>query len=206
MRKGAFLFLIIIPAITAAVVGVWAVASISTKSAYSSVDPPARHDAVTSSSKLAGAYEKWRADHEANGGDSNVNLALRWHSALSSQRTTARGTAHLDLIEGSASVELEGLEELGTVDVWLVDNQDGDGRSVKPEGGDHFLYVGAIEPDAAGRGTFSKFIGAELRSFEVDLVMVTRKDASPTESGLLFGSLPLFQRLYRLQRVKKVDS
>jgi hypothetical protein len=204
MRKGAFLFFIIIPAITAAVVGVWAAAS--TISADSSVDPPARHDAVTSSSKLAGAYEKWRADHEANGGDSNVNLALRWHSALSSQRTTARGTAHLDLIEGSASIELEGLGELGAVDVWLVDNQDGDGRSVKPEGGDHFLYVGAIEPDAAGRGTLSKFIGAELRTFEVDLVMATRKDASPTESGLLFGSLPLFQRLYRLQRVKKVDS
>src|SRR5260370_30031842 len=88
------------------------------------------------------AYETWRAAHEENGGDKNVDVVLRWHKALSSQTTAARGMAHLDLIEGSVSVELEGLKELGAVDVWFVDNVEGPGRSVKPEPGDRFLYVG----------------------------------------------------------------
>jgi hypothetical protein len=175
--------------------------------------PEGLHDAPagapsesTSSSKVADAYEKWRAAHEENGGDRNVELALRWHKALSREPTIARGTARLDLVEGRITVDLEGLTELGAVDVWFVHNVEGEGRSVKPEPGDRFLYAGAMQSDASGRGALNSFIGAELREFEIDLVMVTRKDASPTEAGILFGSLPLFQRLYSLERIRKIRS
>jgi hypothetical protein len=175
--------------------------------------PEAAHDAPVEStseakpsSKVFDAYEKWRAAHDENGGDRNVELALRWHKALSRGSTAARGTARLDLIEGRVSVDLEGLTELGAVDVWFVHNVDGEGRSVKPEPGDRFLYAGAIRSDASGHGSLDAFLGAELREFEIDLVMVTRKDAEPTEAGILFGSLPLFQRLYSLERIRKSHS
>jgi hypothetical protein len=148
------------------------------------------------------AYERWRAAHVENGGDSNVDVVLRWHKALSSETTTARGMAHLDLIDGSVSVELEGLNDLGAADVWFVDNVEGAARSVRPEPGDRFLYAGAVESDAAGKGVLRKFIGAELRELEVDLVVVTRKGASPSDTGILFGSLPLFQRLYSRDRIR----
>lgn len=197
MRSAAVLSTLVV------ILGLGATAWMSAPASGTLAPSVAVHDGSDTSSaadKLPAAYARWRAEHEQNGGDSNLNLALRWHGALSSEHTTAEGTAHLDLIKGSISVDLHGLGEVGAVDVWLVDNQDGDGRSVKPEEGDRFLYVGAIEPDAAGDGALGKSIGAEPRTFEVDLMMVTRKDASPRETGLLFGSFPLFQRLYSAER------
>jgi hypothetical protein len=193
----------VLAAVAGVLFGIVAVASMSQAPTASAEPAPLQEEESMKSNKLPAAYEAWRKAHEENGGDRNVDMAVRWHKALSSEQTAVQGTARLDLIEGSVVVALEGLEGIGVVDVWLVDNQDGEGKSVKPEQGDHFLYVGVVESDSTGKGVLNKIVGAELRKFEVDLLVVTRKDAHPAESGLSFGSLPLFQRLYSLDRINK---
>ncbi len=197
--------IVVVACVLVSTFAVFALAN-SLKAPVASLEALPPHGGAERPREVSDAYERWRAAHEENGGDRNVDVVLRWHKALSSEATAARGMAHLDLVEGSVSVELEGLKQLGAVDIWFVDNVEGPGRSLRPEPGDRFLYAGALESDAAGKGTLSKFVGAELRTFEVDLVVVTRKDSPPSEAGILFGSLPLFQRLYSLDRIRRTRS
>ena len=100
-----------------------------------------------SARKLRAAYSEWKAAHEANGGDRHVVVALRWSKGLSTEFTRAAGEARLDLIRGSVSVEVQGLDTQTGWQVWLVDNVPGPARSVAPEPGDKTLYVGALHRD-----------------------------------------------------------
>src|SRR5437773_12304789 len=59
----------------------------------------------------------------------------------------SRWRSPLDLIRGSVSVEVQGLDTQTGWQVWLVDNVPGPARSVAPEPGDKTLYVGALHRD-----------------------------------------------------------
>ena len=152
-----------------------------------------------SAAKLEAGYRQWKTDHEANGGDRNVSLALRWSRGLSVEYSKATGQAHLDLVEGRVRVEVQGLEGPDW-QVWLVDNEPGPGRSVAPEPGDRLIRVGALQRQGDVARLDTRLDARALQAFELDLIVVARPGNELGERGVLFGAPGLYQRLYTRAR------
>jgi len=150
--------------------------------------------------KLDVAFARWRSAHEQSGGDRRVTLSVRWAKGLSARQSRAQGVGSLNLVDGNVTFAFTGLDDIGPADLWLVHNTPGPGRSVRPEAGDEFLYAGTAVPDGRGEARLAQSLGRSLTAFEVDLVMVAPRGSPPAESGVLFGALPLFQRLYSRDR------
>jgi hypothetical protein len=149
--------------------------------------------------KLKVAYGAWKERHEAMGGDRNVQLALAYDRGLSGEFSTAGGSARLDLVSGRVELEVSGLPA-GQFEAWIVDNLPGPDDSVRPEERDVRVRLGTLEA-VDGSARLSADLGpAAFASLQVDLVVVARAGEGP-QDALLYGSLPLFQRLYTLERV-----
>ena len=89
------------------------------------------------------------------------------------ERSAARGQVFLDLIDGAARAEVQGLGGQ-PAEVWLVDNQEGPGRTVRPEPGDRMLRIGRLRTqDGAGTvSTLGTGLAPELfEDFEIDLAV-----------------------------------
>jgi len=160
------------------------------------------------------AYRDWvaaRDPREFQNPGAVIEVALSWSKGLSKEFSSSSGRATLDLASGEVEVEVDGLANADVSEVWLVDNQDGPGRSVQPEPGDEFLRVGTLEgalsPSPLGVGPQRQqgdggkrrvraALGGAFDDFEVDLVMVARRGQPPDAAGVLFGAPTLFQRLY----------
>ncbi len=129
-------------------------------------------------SKLEAAYTKWVARHERNGGDQNIVLSLAWSKAFSKEFTSAHGHVKLDLIDGSVSVQVQGIGDSDISDVWLVDNQPGSSHSAAPEPGDNMLWVGTLQRSGE-YASLNAEIGNVFEDLEVDLVAVTQSGKDP---------------------------
>ncbi len=174
---------------------------------FTSVEPTNGYATLASQNKLGRAYHEWQTQHEKNGGDRNVGMALGWSKGLSNEHSNAKGEIALDLIDGNVSAYVSGLEGTDSADLWLVDNQEGEGKSVMPEAGDKFVRVGALVPTAnPGSLQLTAKLGTALRDLEVDLVVVTRPGKTPVESRVLTGSADLFQRVYTQTRTANLES
>ena len=77
-------------------------------------------------------YRDWQKAYLAAGGDHKVFVTLGWTQGLSTEWSEARGQVDLDLIRGTVRAEVQGLGG-APADLWLVDNQDGPGRTIQPE-------------------------------------------------------------------------
>ena len=148
--------------------------------------------------KLQRAYHAWVRDHESYGGDRHVRVALRYSKGLSSEWSEASGTVSLDLARGRVQAQIAGLPE-GEFDLWLVDNRPAPGRSVLPEAGDAHFRVGRLEREGPLARLHAALPPALLGELQIDVITVTRSDRGP-KRGVLYGSLPLFQRIYTALR------
>jgi cytochrome c553 len=146
--------------------------------------------------KLRKAYQEWVRAHEARGADRHVRVGLGYNKGLSRAFTRASGSAELDLVGGEVRAELQGLPP-GEFELWIVDNANG--SSVRPEAGDLKLRVGALERTADRAQLRAQLNPRTFTQLSVDLVVVAPAGAGPAH-GLLYGSLPLFQRLYTALR------
>ena len=158
---------------------------------------------VSQQSNLELVYVGWQKGYLARGGDRNVEIPVAWTDSLSTEPSAARGRILLDLIDGAVRAEIHGLEGQ-PADLWLVDNQDGPGRTVRPEPGDKMIHLGRLE-NPGGDGTVAT-ISTGLRpglfqGFEIDLAVVAPQGRTPAESRLLVGTRPFFERLYTRTRV-----
>jgi cytochrome c peroxidase len=152
---------------------------------------------------LQASYLAWKAVHDKEGGDRNIQVALGWSRGQSSEDSHAEGLIRLDLAGGHAVVDVDGLDPRGGWDVWLVDNQPGPNASALPDPGDHMQRVGGLD-FRGGKGGHAQ-LSADLDprlfdSFKVDLVAVTRAGLRPDQGTVLFGAPDLFQRLYSKAR------
>ncbi|MFL6263300.1 MAG: hypothetical protein ACJ76Y_26695 [Thermoanaerobaculia bacterium] len=147
-------------------------------------------------------YAEWQARYVKNGGDRNVIVGLGWVRGLSKEFSTALGRVDLDMPRGEVSAEAEGLGDTAA-DVWLVDNQDGPGKSVMPEAGDRMVRVGRLEPQGKRLRVTASLGRSFFDRFELDLVVVTRAGKTPAESVILCGSRPFYERLYTRTRVAR---
>ncbi|HET9211227.1 MAG TPA: hypothetical protein VFR03_12550 [Thermoanaerobaculia bacterium] len=153
-------------------------------------------------SRMDRMYAEWQARYVKNGGDHNVMVGLGWIRGLSNEYSTALGRVDLDMPRGEISAEVEGLGDTAA-DVWLVDNQDGPGRSVMPETGDRMVRVGRLEPRGKRLRVTASLGRSFFDRFELDLVVVTRAGKTPAESVILCGSRPFYERLYTRERVAR---
>ena len=144
-------------------------------------------------------YRDWQKAYLAAGGDHKVFVTLGWTQGLSTEWSEARGQVDLDLIRGTVRAEVQGLDGQ-PADLWLVDNQDGPGRTVQPEPGDRMFRVGRLQGGDAAK--VAAFLGPDFfRNFELDLVVVSRAGKTPAQSSVLLGTRPYFERLYTTTRL-----
>ena len=115
--------------------------------------------------------------------------------ALSNTESKARGTMALNLMTGSLSVKVKGLDH-HSYDVWLVDNRDGANRTVKPEAGDGFFRLGTLTQKNDFAELATKIDRSALADFKVDMVTVTPAGQSPDQGIVLTGSPDLMLSLY----------
>lgn len=156
---------------------------------------------IAQQSNLELFYLGWQKSYLARGGDRNVEVPVAWTESLSTEPSKARGRVHLNLIDGNLRAEVQGLNGQAA-DLWLVDNQDGPGRTVQPEPGDRMIHIGRLRTDG-GAITASGLSSGYFRDFELDLVVVSPHGRTPAESRLLIGTRPFFERLYTRTRVAR---
>ena len=144
---------------------------------------------------LQQAYERWKAEY-ASSSPSGPAINIVWNKGLSSEFNKAKGIAEIDLENDFIRVRINGLEDPNISEVWLVDNLPGPGRSALPESGDKMIHAGSLQFKGANAWLRQKIDPVQMHDFEVNWVVVTRRDTSPDQQGILYGSTSLFQRIY----------
>ena len=141
------------------------------------------------------AYQTWESDY------SSINrpgptIGLTWNKGLSTEFSQAKGIAQIDLSTGTVSVNVTGLEDNEVSEIWLVDNQQGLNRTIRPEPGDTILHIGSLSFNKDSATLQKQLDKATLASTEADWIVLTRKGSDPFQGGILYGSTSLFQKIY----------
>ena len=145
---------------------------------------------------LWAAYNQWKTQYVRDGGAQKLHLRLAYTKALSVEVSNARGEMTLDLTDGSLFVNVSGLSDRESFDVWLLNDRPDAGGNAKAEPGDRTVHVGRLK-HIDGTATLNGRLSHEaLAGFEINLVAVGRSGKPPRDAGLLFGSPSLFQRFY----------
>ncbi len=145
---------------------------------------------------LKGLYSQWQANYEARGGNATtLHLSLAHSRVLSNSESKARGHVALNLMTGSVSVKVQGLDHQ-SYDVWLVDNLEGPKRTIKPEAGDGFFRLGTLTHKNEFAELTTQIDRTALADFKVDMVTVTPAGQSPDQGIVLTGSPDLMLSLY----------
>ena len=145
---------------------------------------------------LKGIYGQWQENYEARGGNATtLHLVLAHSKILSNTASKARGVMDLNLINGALSVKIKGLDKQA-YDVWLVDNREGDNRTVKPEMGDGFFRLGTLSQKNGIAELSTQINRIALADFKIDMVTVTLAGKSPDQSIVIAGAPDFLQNLY----------
>jgi hypothetical protein len=137
-------------------------------------------------------------------------IGAGFHPGLSTEVVKANGLFAsakiiLDFEQGRVRATLDSIPMNRDFDLWFVKNVAGAGRTVKPETGDQFLKVGTFDIVNVTNQDKSLDVAADV-SFDLDLVVVTRKDQHPTVSRVLVGSRTLFEkRFFRERNGRSLD-
>ncbi len=145
---------------------------------------------------LEQGYAKWKQLLARKGLDRKLTLNLGYAKGLSTQFSRAKGTLTMDLKDGTVSVRVYGLPEDRQFDIWLVDNRPTPSLSVKPEPGDGLFRLGRLRTRGDTQLLEAKLAAGTVKDFKLDMVVVADVVGSAIDSGWLYGSPSLFQRLY----------
>lgn len=154
---------------------------------------------VARQSNLEKLYLGWQAGYLANGGDANVLVSVAWLEDLATERSDAQGVVSLDLIDGTVRARIVGLEQ--PADLWLVQDGEGPGMSVRPQIGDRMVRVGHLRQGGSSAELAARLGPEFFRDFWLDLIVVTPAGQSPDRSSLLFGTRSYFERTYTRTRL-----
>ena len=150
---------------------------------------------------LQASYATWVADFEKNGGEKNITLPMNSSQAVSAQQAGAFGLAKLNLVDKNVSVEVRGFPESEELDLWLVDNLTGEGRTLLPEAGDTMVKVGSLRSAASIANLDTDFSNLVPQDFEPDFIAITSRGKSPVENRLLTAQTTLYHRLYHSEQM-----
>jgi hypothetical protein len=145
---------------------------------------------------LKGIYSEWKTNYEARGGSTTtLRLSLVHSKNLSTSPSKAHGTLNLNLMDGSVSVKVKGLDKQA-YDVWLVDNREGSNRTIMPENGDAFFHLGTLKQNNEVAELVAQIDRTALADFKIDMITVTPAGETPDRNLLLVGAPDLLQSLY----------
>ncbi len=150
--------------------------------------------------RLAAKYDEWRTARHREPDKYEIALGLSWFPGVSAERSNATGLALIDIGTGAVSVELNGIDLASLADVWLIDHRPGEGASAMPDPNDVIHLVGSLEVNREYGWLRAQLDPAMFRNFDVDQIVIARRGEGPIEGGLLYGSLSLFERVYRASR------
>lgn len=163
---------------------------------------PALANETSSSVDTLPVFKDWVGVYDDLNGDREVTVTLATSRILVTERVPFSGTARIDLIGGTAEIELENLDR--TVDVWLLDNKPGENKGILPEEGDVLIRLGRLSPSKDGAARSSADLGPEtFRGVEIDWVLVSDAGVAPAKSRLLYGTRPYFEKLYTQKRLAR---
>lgn len=148
---------------------------------------------------LQAQYMEWKNTLKKTNHSSEVQMVLGWSKALSLSKKPgkAHGLLKLNMENGLVSATVDGLPKTSPgMDLWLVDNIETTGSSVKPEASDHSIKVGQFVWDGGHYLIDAKVPELLDRHFQMDIAVVTPAGIPPYQEGLLFASGDLFQRKY----------
>jgi cytochrome c peroxidase len=147
---------------------------------------------------LAETYDRWKGSTHRDPGRYEIAVPLAWFPGVSAERSQAKGLAVIDMNAGTVVVDLAGIDLESLAEVWLIDNRPGAGASTMPDATDAMHLVGNLQVEA-GNGTLRADVNPKMfRGFDIDRVVVARRGEGPVRGGVLYGSLPLFERLHRV--------
>ncbi len=162
--------------------------------------------AIGNAQNLNIAYQKWKRQLTSYEEVAEIVVPIGWAKGLSVERTTAGGTAKINLQDSKVAIKLQNMSEAYALDAWLVDNISGESRTVKPEAGDNIRYIGRLDRVADGAILNAELEQDALLTFEIDAIVITKAGIRPEEEGLMYGMPGLFQRLYRDEFVQQNGS
>jgi hypothetical protein len=140
-------------------------------------------------------YKEWETQYEKDGGDKNMVLAMGWFKGLSTGHSYASGLAKFNLVDGTVTVAISGLPKDEGWDLWMVDSAPG--RSIGIEQDDNMLRVGSLKHEGKA-ATLAIDLGKDaFKTFNMDLVVVTKAGKNPMEDRTVMGTTSYFHRLYR---------
>ncbi len=149
------------------------------------------------------AYQKWKRQLSSYDGNAEVVVPIGWAKGLSVERIDARGSAKVNFQDSKVDISLNYMTEDYALDAWLVDNVDGENKTVKPEKGDNIRYLGRLDRDEDSAMLFAQLEEHALLKFELDAIVITKAGIRPEEESLMYGMPGLFQRLYRDELVER---
>jgi hypothetical protein len=160
--------------------------------------------ALTGEDGLADAYAVFKQEFMRAGLHVEFAIGYGFHPGLSTEKLTVsghtpRGGARLRFSDGHVSATLNDAPAGAAFDLWFVKNIAGGGRTVKPESGDRFFKVGTFTGTGSTR-SIEKTIGISNVKFDLDMLVVTRKDQHPSTSRIAVGSRTLFERRFFRER------
>lgn len=148
------------------------------------------------------SYADWRAAYDDVNGDRDVVVRLAPSRFFATERIEAHGLVRLDLIGGTASVELADLDR--AVDAWVLDNKPGPGKSILAEDGDVLIHLGQLLPDDDGTARLTVELGADaFRGVAVDWILISALGEHPAASRLLYGSRHVYEARYTRERLDR---
>lgn len=172
--------------------------------------------AATAEDGLADAFATFKQTFVQFGFDRNFSIGYAFHPGLSSEKINGpagqpKGSATINFEAQTISATISSVPAGGAFDLWFVKNVAGSGRTVRPETGDQFFKVGSFAAPGPNSRCFGaanclsiddKNIGTNV-NFDLDLLVVTRRDISPTSSRVAVGSRTLFEKRFFRERAGK---
>ena len=148
-------------------------------------------------------FEAWSKVYDEINGDRDVVIRLAPSRFFATKKVETHGFVRLDLIEGKVAIELAKLDQ--AVDVWLLDNKPGPGKSIVPEDGDVVIHLGRLAPTKDGADVFfEKNLGPDaFRGVEVNWIYVSEAGADPAKSRLLYASRTSYENRYTRARLAR---
>lgn len=154
---------------------------------------------------LAEAYGIFKQQFVAEGRDVDFRMGFGKNPGLDTETVAvdgvpASGSVSLGFGDGHIRATLDHVPDASSFDLWLVKNVAGAGRSIKPESGDQLVKVGTFTGRTGNRKSLDVVAPAATLDFDLDLVVITRKDRSPRTSVIATGARTLFEKRFFRER------
>ncbi len=144
---------------------------------------------------LAQAYSNFKARFEADNKDELFEVGFASSDLLDTESIRPQGKAIFDFVTEQVTATVKGLSATDSVELWMVKNVPGPGRSARPEPNDTFVLIGSFTDNGDGTQSLSTSLGADIR-FDFDLLVLSRSSAGPDQSVLASGFRTLFEKRY----------